>query len=81
MMQHDLKTWPVEYEAIRLGHKRHEYRYDDRGFGVGDILNLQEWDPAQEQYTGRWMHVRVTWINAAHFGIPVGYCVMSFEVL
>ncbi len=44
---HELKTWPEMFAAVLSGEKTFEYRKDDRGFMVGDILKLMHWDPAQ----------------------------------
>ena len=47
---HRLKCWPVFYADIVNGSKTFELRRDDRGFQVGDLLILQEWDPEDEEY-------------------------------
>lgn len=60
--EHELKTWPDYFNALLDGRKRFEYRRDDRGFKVGDTLHLREWEPTFENYTGREMRVRVTYI-------------------
>jgi hypothetical protein len=53
MKTHELKTWPLSFEALLAGQKRHEYRPDDRGFAVGDLLHLREWRP-QHTESCRW---------------------------
>ena len=37
---HDLKTWPVYFDAVKRGEKTFEVRRDDRGFQKGDKLRL-----------------------------------------
>lgn len=75
---HNLKTWTEQFNAICNGHKTHEVRKNDRGFKVGDILHLHEWDPQTEKYTGRWTSVRVNYISeGGSFGLPSDLCVMS----
>lgn len=76
--EHDLKCWPEPYDAIERGDKRYEYRKDDRGFLVGDVLVLRRFVPHTNKFSGRWMRKRVTWISRGpDWGIPDGYCVMS----
>jgi len=85
MKEHDLKTWPREFAAVAGCAKRFEYRKDDRGFEVEDVLILHEWDPAAGaqfgtggEYTGRVLRAHVTYIlHGPDFGVPTGYVVMS----
>lgn len=52
MAEHDLKTWPSEWEAIARGAKTFEVRSNrDRDFAVGDVLLLRKYDPAS-RYSG-----------------------------
>lgn len=90
---HELKTWPEPFGAMLDGSKRFELRKDDRGFAVGDVLLLREWDPAIYvvrgqpyydacAYTGRKLRVRVTYIlHGGRFGLPNGMCVMGVSTL
>lgn len=81
MAEHILKTWPNVFEAVKDGRKRFEWRRDDRGFEVGDVLVLQEYDPArlvQKAFPPE-LRVRVTYIARGLFEIPHGFCVMSIE--
>ena len=75
---HYLKTWPEPFEAMRAGRKTFELRKNDRGFAVGDMLDLQEWEPGPMRYTGRSILVRVTYIlHGGRFGLPEELCVMG----
>jgi hypothetical protein len=49
-MTHDLKCWPVPFEAVWQGEKRAEFRRDDRTppFAVGDVLHLHKFVPCGE---------------------------------
>ena len=67
MKAHSLKTWPGLFKQVVNGSKQFEYRKDDRGFEVGDILLLQEWDPKTEAYTGN-----VAQVNINNIWKPVG---------
>lgn len=44
---HILKCWPESFRAIKSGAKRYEVREDDRGYMVGDVLRLDEWEPTR----------------------------------
>lgn len=75
---HELKTWPEYYNAIRIGAKTFEVRYDDRGFQVGDTLNLMEYDPEREMFTGEYQRRVVTYVlRGGQFGIAPGYVVLG----
>jgi hypothetical protein len=77
---HDLKIWPEPFAAIVRGDKHHEFRKDDRGFEVGDVLELRSWNPETSSYGLGFIAMRVTYISRGpSFGIPDGYCVMSVE--
>ncbi len=45
--QHKLKTWTESFEAVLSGRKTHEWRSDDRGFAVNDLLVLEEFVPCK----------------------------------
>jgi hypothetical protein len=77
---HELKTWPVAFEAVERGSKHHEIRKNDRYFIKGDLLQLREWDPTTEKYTGRERTVRVSHISyGGSWDLPDDLCVMSIE--
>lgn len=91
---HKLKTWPEPFRAVVSGAKRHEVRTNDRGFAVGDLLELREWEPSRYQnaiarggaypsenaFTGDLVVVRVTYVTpGGSFGLPFGVCVMTIE--
>lgn len=81
-MHHELKTWPMYYEAIRTGAKAFELRSEaDRTFEKGDVLRLREWQPDDRggHYTGRELWADVTYVlrDAAHFGLVAGFACLS----
>lgn len=45
---HEVKTWPVPFEAVMSGKKTHEVRKFDRDYMVGDFLVLKEFIPHKE---------------------------------
>jgi len=92
-MVHELKTWPEEFEAILSSTKTCEARLDDRGFSVGDTLDLREWIPNHPnvcgwqmsgmglsgEYTGRRTLRWVTHILKDKFGLPDGLAILSIS--
>lgn len=75
---HKLKTIPPYFDHVLLGKKKFEVRKNDRGFKIGDILQLEEWTK-DGGYTGRKTRVKVTYIASGEkFGID-RYCVMGIE--
>ena len=78
-MIHELKTWPVYFQAVIDGTKRFEIRKDDRPFAVGDTLRLREYEPRDGTYTGRETTVNITYaITGGPFRVP-GHVVMSIS--
>lgn len=52
-MKHELKIWPQYYQAVADGSKTFEVRKNDRGFQKGDIVELNEWDPEEGDFTAQ----------------------------
>lgn len=77
MSEHDLKCWPEYYAEVDAGRKTFEIRKDDRGFRVGDVLLLREYEPQSKTYTGRSCRRVVTYVT--NFGQPSGYVVMAIK--
>lgn len=76
--EHDLKTWPGPFDAVRDDLKPWELRKNDRDYRVGDRLNLRKWDPEVQAYTGEAIKRDVTWmLEGPAFGLPEGYVIMS----
>lgn len=59
---HDLKIWPPYFDDVLSGTKSFEVRKNDRKYVVEDVLRLREWDPKIENYTGREVFRRVTYM-------------------
>lgn len=86
MTTHILKSWPPFFTAIVAGERQHELRRDDRGYAVGDVLELREYDPAALAFTGRSCAVLVTALTSAEHpcavsdeGLATGFCIMSIS--
>lgn len=74
---HHLKTWPEFYRAVECGVKRFEIRKNDRGFGVGHKIVLQEYDPSASRYTGRQLDFVIDYLTP--FLQQEGYVVMGIS--
>jgi hypothetical protein len=75
-VEHELKTWPEFFQAVLERRKTFELRKDDRGFKVGDLLWLQEWDRVSG-YSGRSIVAEITYISRDSALLPPGYVAMS----
>lgn len=78
---HALKVWPEYFRALADGTKTFEVRKDDRGFRVGDVLDLHEFDPTRGEYTGQLVSRVVTYVMASahHDGITPGHVVLGLR--
>jgi len=47
---HFLKCWPNEYEAVKQGIKRADFRLNDRDYNAGDLLLLQKYWPTLQEW-------------------------------
>ena len=81
MKTHTLKCWTEQFAEVRSGLKTFEFRRNDRGFAVGDVLDLRDFDPVSMMYSGQFELRRVTHILSSGFGVPEGFVVMSMEAV
>lgn len=86
MKEHELKTLPVYFDAVKDGLKPFEVRKNDRGFQTGDTLILRKWGPLpghsspSRYFDDKPIRCVVTWIlQGGQFGIEPGYCVMGIK--
>jgi len=80
MAAHELKIWPEYFKAVVEGRKTFELRKTDRPFAVGDTLNLREWDPVSESYTGQSASVIVTYLlRGGRFELPGDLVVLGIQ--
>jgi hypothetical protein len=92
MSIHSLKVAPEFWADLESGRKNFEVRFDgDRGFIVGDLLRLREWQgdiglpegqkwTTEHGYTGREVTRRVTYIlSGERWGLLHDYVVMALE--
>ena len=76
-MEHDLKILPEYFEPVLDGRKKFEIRKNDREFNVGDTLLLREW--YSNEYTGREVRRKVTYVLPTAVGLAKDYVILSIE--
>ena len=81
MKKIELKITPEHFQAVWDHKKKAELRKDDRGFEVGDIIVLKEWNGSM--FTGSGYAVQITHIlrDCPEYGLMKGYCILSFKPL
>lgn len=82
---HFLKCWPEYYRAIIEEEKTFEIRKNDRGYNVGDLLILREYDPTvtgkdKDKYTGRSVAVLVRYVFKGFEGLNPEFVCMSIDI-
>ena len=77
MKIHNLKTVQPYYSDSESGVKTFEIRLDDRGYEVGDLLYLYEWDAENKRATGAWHMKKVKYILRGAPFLPDGYVCMA----
>jgi hypothetical protein len=87
MKVHAVKSWPQFFRTISSGERTHELRKNDRNYKIGDYLDLQEYDPEKQLYTGRTLKVFVTSITSLEepcavsgAGLHPEYCILSIRL-
>jgi len=76
---HELKEWPQFYSQLVGGMRKNEVRHNDRGFEIGDVLQISEYVPEKWFYTGRTCQCVVTSVTPLQSSDPshVRYVVMD----
>jgi hypothetical protein len=90
MKVHELKCEEPHWSDIRAGRKRFELRSDDRGYEVGDILELTSWSPitggSQDHLETEGQKIRVEVLHILHgerfgaYGLKPTFCCMSIRL-
>lgn len=77
-MKHQLKSWSHLFGAIASGAKKYDLRDDrDRGFVVGDEVQLNEFDIVTGKYTGNSLTADITYITSRETPCAVSSVVLS----
>lgn len=79
-MTHELDSHPAQFEAIVKGLKTFVWGFNNQSFRVGDTLKINEFDPDTILYTGRFVEVKVLYLQeGGDNGIPEDYVIMSIK--
>lgn len=79
-MIHELKILPEYFEAVFMGRKTFEIRQNDRGFKVGDFVELYEYE-LSKGFTGRKLTRQITYIfEGGQYGLSPGFVCLSLGV-
>jgi len=80
MAVHDLKTLPNYFKAVETGKKNFEVRSTSDGtFKVGDRVHLHEFEANKQQYTGKMLSRRITYVLSEFEGLAPGYVCFGIE--
>ena len=75
---HSIKIAPMYYRDIVTGRKTFELRKNDRGYRVGDYLELKEFKG--REYTGRVTYAIITYMLEGYTGLEDGYCILGIKI-
>lgn len=86
-MNHVVKSWSMFYRDIETGERTSDIRENDRRYAVGDTMDLREFDPVKNRYTGRSQFVKITYIQTnksnpcaiSQFALHDDYVVLSIK--
>lgn len=79
MKVHNLKIAPTYFRDVVSGKKKFEVRENDRGFLLGDILRLQEYDLENKRYTGQEVTVEIIYLLENFDGLKENYVVLGIS--
>ncbi len=76
---HKIRLAVEWFDAVCSGKKNFELRRNDRGYKIGDILEMEEFGGGIR--TGRGLKAVITYILEDYTGLEEGYCILAIEVL
>lgn len=79
---HELKTWPVYFDAVKTGEKTYEVRQNDRFFQTGDYVKLlrmreNSFGSGYDTFEKPLLFKIGAVLQGGQFGIAPSYCVFS----
>lgn len=75
--KHQLKTWPDYFGPVMRGEKPFEIRKNDLDYKLGDYLELFEYDPEAQTFSGKTGLFQVTYIT--DYAQQPGWVVMGIK--
>lgn len=88
VQMHRVKSWTMFFTDILNGTRTSDIReHSDRRYRVGDLMELNEFDPVKFEYTGRKQLVEITYIQTnksnpcaiSHDALKDNYSVLSIR--
>ena len=76
---HKLRKAVKSFDAVCSGRLNFELCRNDRGYKVGDIMEMEEWGEGIK--TGRALKAGITYILEDYTGLEEGYCILALELL
>ena len=76
---HQIRLSPKYFDDVESGRKSFELQKNDRGYKVGDVLELLEFKDGR--HTGRAMGAEVTYFLDGFAGLEDGYCILGIAPL
>jgi len=76
---HQIRLGAQFFDDVLEGRKKFELRKNDRGYKVGDILEMMEFKDGRN--TGRTVKVNVVYMLEDFTGLEDGYCIMGTELI
>lgn len=75
---HRIKEAAVFYQDVKKGIKSFELRRNDRGYKVGDSLEMMEYKNGEE--TGKCLFAEIVYMLDDYSGLEEGYCILEIKV-
>ena len=75
---HIIDYWSIHFQPIWEKKNRAMLLKNDCDYKVNNFINLQEWDPVKEKYTGRSLVTKITYILESEI-LPKSYVILSLS--
>ena len=75
---HQIKLKSQYFKDVADGKKTFELRKNDRGYRIGDVLDMREIEDGEE--TGQHVRAEITYMLENYEGIEEGYCILAIRL-